>query len=401
VGLGFKRKLYIAKCVTIAISWLHENGTKPDNLHLRLKPSNILFTNDWKVKVADYGLGLPQAYFGDLPETQDILFKYNYAHYSAPEIFLDREVNIYTDGWSLGMIYYTLLLDKIPYQSAKSYEDLKTLIVSGKVPPLPQNTPPSLKKIITKCWIINYQKRQAPKDTVSSNPWSQIYKEALPASEELKSIWEKIALSAHRSGATAIPWDEFAPQFWKLLEMTIDPFKSEETLCLRLIISDSAGEVSRERFEYFTKNFSPFRLSHPRETLSYFSSIVKLCSQPWFYGIKGRSETEAILNELFYNKQVKNPVVVRLCENRNYQFCVCYIINSKEKKIQHTTYPPEEYEEKEFFPFLQSLVKSFDYKKGLKSANPFSNVRLLEKIAKEESPEMFQYLTSNFTSTLI
>jgi hypothetical protein len=278
-------------------------------------------------------------------------------------------------------------------------------------------------------------KRQAPIDTVSSNPWSQIYKEALPGSEEIKAIWEKIVKSVDSQqlppppsslpatpggigkekesppppppvNAVVITWETFAPEFWKLLGLggfSIDSFKSEEAICLRLILADaSSREVTRERFEDCTKTFSPFRRANPKEMISHFSSIVKLCSQPWFYGIKSRSETEAILNELFYNKHVKNPVVVRLCENRNFQFCLCYIINSKEKKIQHRTYPPEEYEEKEFFPFLQSLVKSFDYKKGLKKANPFANIRTLEKMAKEEPPdEVFQSMTSNFITTII
>jgi len=251
-----------------------------------------------------------------------------------------------------------------------------------------------------KCWGKEPSKRQAPKDTVLSNPWSNIYKEALPASEQIKAIWEKIADTVQRSGDKPIPWEDFVPTFLKLLTLSsfIDPFKSEETLCLKLLLSDSSGEVTRERFEYFTQIFSPFRISHPRETQSHLSSIVKLCSQSWFYGVKSRSETEAILNELYYNKHVKNPVVVRLCKNRNYQFCVCYIVNSKEKKIQHRTYRPEEYEEKEFLPFLQRLVKSYDCKKGLKTANPFSNIQVLEKIAKE--PPDFQSLTSTFSSIL-
>jgi len=126
--IGFHQKLYTAKCVAQAMSWLHEQNF----YHLRLKPSNILFTRDWKVKVGDYALDYPTY----IPEEKQ--FAAHYVHYAAPEILTDPKGPC--DLWSYGMILYTLLVDHRPYPDAKSYAEVINAVkkrvthVAGKYP---------------------------------------------------------------------------------------------------------------------------------------------------------------------------------------------------------------------------------------------------------------------------
>jgi len=183
--------------------------------------------------------------------------------------------------------------------------------------------------------------------------------------------------------------EEFNSQFWNILAVKIESKGSYEASSLHLLLSDSTGIVTRERFEHFTANFSPFLIGSPTDTKIYFSNIVKLCKQPWFYGIKSRTQTEAILNDLYNSRRVKNPVVVRLSQRYNYQFCICYLVtyNSKEKKkIQHDLHPPDKYKDSDFYSYFKKQVKFYDYKKGVDSENPFKISRKTENMVKEENP---------------
>jgi len=53
--MSFRRKIILLQEICSAMTWLHKREEKI--LHLNLKPSNILLSSSWAVKVTDYGLG--------------------------------------------------------------------------------------------------------------------------------------------------------------------------------------------------------------------------------------------------------------------------------------------------------------------------------------------------------
>jgi len=364
IKLGFQRKLYIAKCVTAALSWLHENLNRAVNssaiVHSRLKPSNILFTRDWKVKVSDYGIGLPQNW---LPTAgrEDILFNERYAHYSAPELFTENPQSTpASDAWALGMIFYTLLTDKIPYHpEATNYKELAELI-KKKTPTLPENTPPEFRDIIMKCWDSTPAARRLPKDIAESDPWARIFQQAsLHGKEEAKKIWDR-AVKGDAS-VQSVNWGVLGPIFWETFKYPkVD--QPKENCIKHLIRVAPNGDVTFEKFSAFASTFSPFRVGD-LDGPAYISDLISLCKEKWFYGLKARGETEALLNSdqaKKLRKEKKFPFLVRLSDNKGYQFCISYIgVNSKTGKdeVLNLLILPEQYENEGFLPHLRNEIK--------------------------------------------
>lgn len=79
-------------------------------IHRDLKPSNILITQNMDIKICDFGFA---CYFNEIND--NIICGSPF--YMAPEILKKQKYNNKIDLWSLGIILYQLLNNKIPYHS--------------------------------------------------------------------------------------------------------------------------------------------------------------------------------------------------------------------------------------------------------------------------------------------
>jgi serine/threonine protein kinase len=89
-----------------ALQFAHDRGVA----HRDIKPANILITNDWKVKVADFGLArdLTTQPNADEPE-------YGTPDYTAPErLVIGAVVDHRADIYSLGVVIHEMLTGKTP-----------------------------------------------------------------------------------------------------------------------------------------------------------------------------------------------------------------------------------------------------------------------------------------------
>jgi serine/threonine protein kinase/WD40 repeat protein len=94
-----------------ALQFAHDRGVA----HRDIKPANILITNDWKVKVADFGLArdLTAQPNADEPE-------YGTPDYTAPERFIvGAVVDHRADIYSLGVVIHEMLTGKTPTAAGK------------------------------------------------------------------------------------------------------------------------------------------------------------------------------------------------------------------------------------------------------------------------------------------
>lgn len=107
-----------------AISYCHSKSV----FHRDLKPENILISQDWSIKVCDWGLATTQQTITNPAE-----FDIGSERYMAPELF-DPELRSYdaakVDLWSLGVILLTLVFHKNPFQVA-NYTDKRFLQFSA------------------------------------------------------------------------------------------------------------------------------------------------------------------------------------------------------------------------------------------------------------------------------
>jgi serine/threonine protein kinase len=88
------------------MSYLH----KKKILHCDLKSQNILITDDWNVKICDFGLARYKNKFDD-----ENVGKVGTPHWMAPEILRGEKFRDGSDVYSFGIIVWEMVNGEIPY----------------------------------------------------------------------------------------------------------------------------------------------------------------------------------------------------------------------------------------------------------------------------------------------
>ncbi|MBE7446438.1 MAG: protein kinase [Planctomycetia bacterium] len=91
-----------------------EEAKKYGIIHRDIKPSNILITNDGVVKIADFGLAKSLEATMKLTRTDVFMGTVNY---TSPEQGLGKPLDHRTDIYSLGIVFYQLLTNKLPFDA--------------------------------------------------------------------------------------------------------------------------------------------------------------------------------------------------------------------------------------------------------------------------------------------
>ena len=136
------RRTLIAMGVSHAMMFLHSLSI----VHRDLKSLNVLLDNDLLPRLCDFGI----ARFMDsaTPMTKAI----GTPHWMAPEMLSNGKYGPEVDVYSYAMILYELLTDEVPWGNTRPESMLRQVLVEGKRPQLPRNTPPAMKDLIKMCW---------------------------------------------------------------------------------------------------------------------------------------------------------------------------------------------------------------------------------------------------------
>ncbi|MEE9429808.1 MAG: serine/threonine-protein kinase [Melioribacteraceae bacterium] len=145
-----------------AIGHAHKVGI----LHRDIKASNILLTDDGKVKVTDFGLAkVLQSHGRDSTVTQ---MRAGTLYYMSPEQVKGlKNVDKRSDIYSIGMTIYEMFAGKVPFDKTDSDFTIQKQIVDGEIPSpvkLNSNLPKQLGKIIQKAISNDPNKRYQSAD---------------------------------------------------------------------------------------------------------------------------------------------------------------------------------------------------------------------------------------------
>jgi len=105
--LSVVEALDIANQVTAGVEVAHENNI----IHCDIKPHNILITDNNQVKVTDFGIA--RAVTSSTMTITDTIM--GSAHYFSPEQAQGKEINTYSDIYSIGVVLYEMLSGKVPF----------------------------------------------------------------------------------------------------------------------------------------------------------------------------------------------------------------------------------------------------------------------------------------------
>jgi serine/threonine-protein kinase len=118
-------RLRLFRSVCEAVQHAHRHAV----IHRDLKPSNILVKNDGTVKLLDFGIAKQlESLEAPVEQTQTGLRLMTPA-YAAPEQITAGRIGTHTDIYSLGVVLYELLTERLPYDlTGRSAMEIESLI---------------------------------------------------------------------------------------------------------------------------------------------------------------------------------------------------------------------------------------------------------------------------------
>ncbi len=129
-----------------AVQHAHERGV----LHRDLKPSNILFDENDKPWLTDFGLAKLVHQDQGLTLSSDRL---GTPHYMAPEVVQDtqRQVSTASDVWALGIILWQCLCGRLPFQAKSPIDVMRRIAEEEPTSDIPSDVDRDLLTLAHRC----------------------------------------------------------------------------------------------------------------------------------------------------------------------------------------------------------------------------------------------------------
>jgi serine/threonine protein kinase len=203
-GLALDEAARIFLQVLTALDYAHSEGV----IHRDVKPSNVLLTNDGRVKLMDFGIAL---LIGDKRLTSSQASIGTPVYMSPEQILRPREMDHRTDIYSAAIVFYEMLAGRPPFDAESMYEISKLQI---ETPPpdltsLNSAVPPSVAAVVAKALAKVPDERFA-----SAGEMLRALREALPSSAATGAPPAGSDVSTRRAGSlqTTLPKGSAPPR---------------------------------------------------------------------------------------------------------------------------------------------------------------------------------------------
>jgi len=143
--LGMKSRIRMAMDVACGMNYLHKQLPVPI-LHRDLKSSNLLVTEDLKIKVSDFGLARVKDGAFKVRNRVDISIQ-------APEVLRVRPVRFTekSDIYSYGLLLWELVAAKPVFEQMDPKKVAQEVLKNVR-PPIPTSCPEPLSVLMSRCW---------------------------------------------------------------------------------------------------------------------------------------------------------------------------------------------------------------------------------------------------------
>lgn len=131
-----------------------------------LKPQNIGFTAEGKLKLFDFGLMACVRKRTWSTETYKMTGNTGTLAYMAPEVALRKAYNEKVDIYSFGMILWQMLHGEVPFRGLSRDEHFVQVVRGGLRPTISSDLPPQLRLLLELCWHADYRKRPSCEEII-------------------------------------------------------------------------------------------------------------------------------------------------------------------------------------------------------------------------------------------
>jgi serine/threonine protein kinase len=162
-ALPWSTRSQIALDMSIGLAFLHTENI----LHQDLKSLNVLLDNQYRAKLADFGLS--KIKLESSRTTSVSVQSVGTLPWKAPEL-LERgpKYNAACDMYSLGMTLWELSSGKLPFADAQDNGQIMAWVLRGLQETIPPETPEDLKATIQACWSLVPTRRPTATQVVSA-----------------------------------------------------------------------------------------------------------------------------------------------------------------------------------------------------------------------------------------
>lgn len=147
--LPLAKILAVALDIARGMQFIHAQGV----IHRDLKPENILIDQDFRMKIADFGIACEEAYCDDLSDDQGTY------RWMAPEMIKHKAYGRKVDVYSFGLILWEMISGFIPYEDMNPIQAAFAVVSKKLRPTIPKDCPPTMNALIEQCWSLHPDKR--------------------------------------------------------------------------------------------------------------------------------------------------------------------------------------------------------------------------------------------------
>ncbi len=136
-GLSWNERIGFALGAARGVLILHTAGI----VHRDIKSMNFLVDDNYQVKIADLDLG------GDESESKETAHL-ECLNWVPPEALKKEPYEMASDIYALGMVFYECCTSRVPFSNIQNPLELRQMVLDGKRPQLPSQTPTVIVKLI-------------------------------------------------------------------------------------------------------------------------------------------------------------------------------------------------------------------------------------------------------------
>ncbi|KGN49231.1 serine/threonine/tyrosine-protein kinase HT1 [Cucumis sativus] len=148
-SLPLQKLIKFALDVARGMEYLHSQGV----IHRDLKPENVLIDEDMHLKIADFGIACPEAFFDPLADDPGTY------RWMAPEMIKHKPCSRKVDVYSFGLMLWEMVSGAIPYEDMTPIQAAFAVVNKNLRPVISSDCPLAMRALIEQCWSLQPDKR--------------------------------------------------------------------------------------------------------------------------------------------------------------------------------------------------------------------------------------------------
>ncbi|EEF50853.1 serine/threonine/tyrosine-protein kinase HT1 [Ricinus communis] len=148
-SLPLEKLIAIALDIARGMEYIHSQSI----IHRDLKPENVLIDQEFRMKIADFGIACEEAYCDSLADDPGTY------RWMAPEMIKKKSYGKRVDVYSFGLILWELVAGTIPYEDMNPIQAAFAVVNKNLRPVIPRDCHPAMRALIEQCWSLQPDKR--------------------------------------------------------------------------------------------------------------------------------------------------------------------------------------------------------------------------------------------------